>query len=191
MEQEILKKRFAICLLFMLAVAFLFSVKGVWDSRRRAHYTKRIEKIQAQFGMSLDKHKLKPLLSERSEAQKKVTYYYGFPKFFFFFFVIVFTALSIWAVSIFKKYPPGTRAQRRSILRMALALVTFMIIIGCFLLVRYHRVVQLGWVLLLLLFQWIVIGGVGAICLSDEVYGALMGTRKGKDIIEGPPPSAW
>ena len=191
MEQEVLKKKFLTCLLVMLGIAFLFSIKGVWDNHQSARYTRRIEKIQEQIGSSINKNKIEPLLLERREAQRKLAHYYGFPKFFFFSLVIVYILLAIWAVSIFKKLPPGTRLQRLSALRLAITLVAFTIIIVCFLAIRYHRVSGTAGIILLLLFQWVIIGGVGGICLTDRVYEALTGSRKPKGFIEGPPPPAW
>jgi len=190
MENQEIKKQITRSLILILIVTFVFMVKGIWDNRLGAHYSHKLQDVveSLESGSNLAN---KELHSERMEIQKNLSRIYRFPKLLFFFLVIVNTALAVASLLLLSKLPSETDFQRRSSFRLITVLVVAIFVTLCFLLMEYHKVTRLGWVILLGLIQIIVIGFSWAVVASDEIYNLIMGKKKDKDLIEGEPPPAW
>jgi hypothetical protein len=191
MEPEEVKKRFIKCIIMILLISGLFSIRSFWDNRTGVHYSQKLQEILDKLDADPYSKENQELHAERMEIQKKLSDLYRFPKMFFFSLVLVNVIFSFWGLKIISKLPQGTTAVRRSSLRLILALVVFFITILCFFLLEYHQVVKFGWAFILLLFQWTLLGFVFAFGISEEVYETIMGHKKDKDLIEGAPPPAW
>jgi len=155
------------------------------------HYSRKLDNIVTRLEKSGPRVDRDGIFRERKEVQRQLGRYYRFPKWFFLIFVILNSAFATWGIIGIQKLPPSSRDQKRAALRLALVLLVFIVSIGCFFLIRYHKVVRLFWVLVILLLQWTLIGGVAAFSLSDDVYEHLLGQKKDKDLIDGAPPPAW
>jgi hypothetical protein len=172
-------------------ISAIFSIKSFWDNRTGVNYSKKLQVILDKLDADPYSRENQSLHTERMEIQKKLSEQYGFPKLFFLSLVLVNVILAFWGLKVISKIPQVSTIARRSSLRLILALVVFFITILCFFLLEYHQVVRFGWAFILLLFQWTLLGFVFAFGISEEVYDTVMGYKKDKDIIEGPPPPAW
>lgn len=191
MEQEDIKKRFITCLILILLISGIFSIKSFWDNRKGVYYSQKLQDILEIIEKNPYSKESQSLLTERMEIQKILSRHYGFPKLFFFFFVILNALLAIRGLKTVSQMPHDTSISRRNSLRLIMVLVVFAIVILCFFLLEYHTVVRFGWVFILLLFQLTLLGFAFAFGISEEVYDTVMGNKKDKDLIEGPPPPAW
>ncbi|MBN1900386.1 hypothetical protein JW926_03560 [Candidatus Sumerlaeota bacterium] len=191
MKPEDFKKRMIACIILILLVSGILSIKSFWDNRKEVHYSEKLQEIMDKLDNEPVSQNPQSLYAERMKIQKKISEIYGFPKLFFFSLVLVNVVLSIWGLKTLSKFDHGTSMSRRYSLRLILALFVFSITILCFFLMEYHQVVRFGWAFMFLLLQGTLIAFVFALGVSEEVYDTIMGHKKDKDLIEGPPPPAW
>lgn len=191
MEPEVVKKQFIKCIILILVISGLFSIRSFWDNRTGVHYSKKLQEILAKLDADPYSKENQDLHTERMEIQEKLSELYRFPKLFFFSLVLINVIVAFRGLKIISKFPQGTTVVWRSSLRLILALVVFSLTILCFFLLEYHQVVKFGWAFILLFVQLTLLGFVLAFGTSEEIYETVMGHKKDKEIIEGPPPPAW
>ena len=191
MKAQEIKKQFTICLVLILAVSGLFTVKGFWDNRVGVYYSERLKNVSARLDIGKPSREKAELDKELRFVQDKLGKHFRFPKFFFLFFVIINVLLEIMNLTLLAKLPQGSAGQKRSSLRMILVLAVSLFVILCFFLLEYHKIVRFGWALILLLIQIFLLGLSFLFGISENVYEHLMGMKKDEDLIHGPPPPAW
>ena len=191
MEEKDLKFQFTIFLLVILLISFLFSTKGFVDNRRTVPYSRKLKEIGSTLEKESSLKEKRELRIKLREIQGEVVHYFRFPRLFFFAFVLFATAFAILAARVIYLLPAGKKLQRRCTLRFIICVAVFIITVIFFILLEYRRIARTGWVILIILLEWILIGGAAAFAASEKAYETILGLRRDKDLIEGPPPPAW
>jgi len=191
MDEQEIQKGLTVCIIILLGVAWLFTVKAFVDNRVGVQYARRREKMFQDLQKETSLKEKDKMLAERDRILKEAGERYRFPKLFFFFFVIVSSGISVWAFTLVTKLPHESRVYKRNTNCLVLLLFVFGGVLFCFFLMDLHYVVRLGWVFLLLILQWGLLGGAGALYFSKVFYETVMGLKEDKSLIQGPPPPAW